>query len=367
MDLLQSGVDELCRRQLQLLDRAAPSDVAGTHDRQSRATGAGLMAFSRLQSRSSTLGTFVTQLVDLLADDGRYRFLEAIPDGPVTAMARAAALERAVLGTVTPEVEELALQLAVFTLLLDGLLDEVPGELVPAATWLAAAMEPQSWGRPLPAPPDGLSPLASTLCQLATSVITTITAGDAWRRDPLLRAEFSTAASLAFSAELASVDITFGGRARVDDVQSRVLGKSTYPIWCGALLPFCVHGWPTGLDPIAFRSLAERIGAFGGWIDDVVDVAEDLRSDRWSTVLIEIDALAQQLGVARSAADPRPTLAAVLASPLVIDRLAEGGLRRWQAVIDELEKLGLAAEHIRPALYDMARACLGNRSQRLSA
>ena len=54
--------------------------------------------------------------------------------------------------------------------------------------------------------------------------------------------------------------------------------SQTAPIWAGALIPACVHGWPPGIDPSAFAGLARSIGAFGGWVDDVVDVVEDLHA-----------------------------------------------------------------------------------------
>lgn len=358
MDLLQLRVDALKRRQLAELTSRSPDDFAGSSRRLGIATATGLAALSRLQHQHAWLGPLTERLTGLFYAGPRYAFLDAIPDAPVLSMARAVALERVVLGTQTEQVEELALQLGLFTVLLDGLLDEVPDELALASAWLSGVMDPGTWDAPLPAPPRDLSPLAEALALLATATISTVTAMPGWRRDKVVREQFSQATRAAFAAELASADLTCSSGGPSPETVTRILAKSTHPIWCGALLPLVVHGWPDGLEPTAFRDLSVVIGTFGGWVDDVVDVAEDLRANRWSMALIELDRVAGAFNLDRANGDPRPAIVAALDSSLAIELVADAGGRRWDAVVTGLAGLGLPPDEIRAALCDMAGSCL---------
>ncbi|WP_369069564.1 hypothetical protein [Kineococcus terrestris] len=368
MDVLERTVDHLRREQLRALAQHLPGPFADSDQRVAHATGAGLAAFTRIQTRSAWLGPFVDQLSGLMAVERRYRFLDAFPEAPVISMARASALEHAVFGDTTPEVEELALQLGMFTVLLDGLLDEVPDELAPVAGWLHRAMDPDGWadGAPL-APAPSRSLLADALCRLASSVIATVVGGRAWCDDAVVREQFTQATRAAFAAELASVDLTASRGAPGGEVLERVVGKSTHPIWAGSLVPFCVRGWPPGLEADAFRDLAFAIGRFGGWVDDVVDVAEDLRADRWSAVLAVVADCAAALGATHPGADVRPAIVRVLGAPLVVEVVAARGVALVREVEDGFAHLDVDASTVLPVLCDMARQSLTSGLARVVA
>ena len=71
--------------------------------------------------------------------------------------------------------------MGMFTLLLDGLLDEAPSDLAIASTWLRNAMNPQNWGG------AGLEefrcptlPVTDALCWLTKSIVDTVTTSAGW-------------------------------------------------------------------------------------------------------------------------------------------------------------------------------------------
>ncbi len=349
----------LGRRQLDALQSVVPDGSIGRNRRIRAATVDALAILDRLSLRADWLLPLVEDLSRLAAEDSRYRFLNAIPDGPVLALSRAVALEEALFGSRSDAVAELALQMGMFTLLLDGLLDEVPADLAIASKWLRYAMNPQQWGG------SGIEefrcrelPVTDALCWLTKSIVDTVSASRGWR-DEVVREQFSSATVSAFAAELHSVALaTMGDGPPPDDLRDSILAKSTAPIWAGALIPACEHGWPTGIDPFAFEGLARSIGAFGGWIDDVVDVAEDLHAGRWSLVTLEI-----YLGIGPRSAnelgrDSRSVVAKALCSTMVHARIASIGAEQLKHISQSLTILGSDTSGVLLALSDMADACL---------
>ncbi len=178
--------------------------------------------------------------------------------------------------------------------------------------------------------------------------------------DPRAREEFTRATHAAYATEIQSVSCRItDDQAPLQDQRERVLGKSTSCIWAGALIPTVVHGWPDGIDPDAFERLARSIGAFGGWIDDIVDLADDLKADRWSMPLFEILTMVSLLdNNARPEPDIRRSLADGLTHPLIAGRLPFVGTLRLIAVRDALREAGIDERHVLPVLADVAEACL---------
>lgn len=358
MDPLQSIVRGLRIDQLDALIAESGGSFSGREARMAAATTTGLDLLAGLRRDDPMAARLMDVVGALPGDDTRMTFLDAIPDGPVLSMMRALALEATIFGDASRDVAELSLLMGTFTLLLDGLLDEAPGELAPLAPWLDGIMRGQAWAdAPLAPPPvevtRTLHPVASLLVTITTVIIGRVTSHAGWG-DPVVRAEFRAASRAAYEAELASVDLSLG-REPSPSIHDRVVEKSTTCIWAGALLPCCVHGWPSGLDPRAFERMARAVGRLGGWVDDVVDVLEDVRGDRWSAVLLEMDAAARTLGITGT---PHARLARALQSPFVARHLTTVGVERWRAVERALEAANLAPDAVVPAMADMAFACL---------
>lgn len=361
LDPLQVSVDGLRRRQLAALRGELPDTFEGHRRRLASATLTGLSIIGELTDAAPHLQQLVTEVATIAERDPRFSFLNALPEGPALSMMRALALERATFATETPEVARLALLMGMFTLLLDGLLDEAPETLRPLRSWLDATMDPDAWdaGRtPRPPEPSG-HPVADALCWLAAETIATLTHQPGWRDDALVREQFAAATRAAYRAELASLDCRMSDNpAPLADVEQRVLAKSTAPIWAGSLIPFCVHGWPASIDPAAFAELAGEIGRFGGWLDDVVDVAVDLRADRWSMALLTLHAIVRELRPAANGHDPRLPIVELLGFPFVGEHVAELGVARLRAVRAALAANGIAEDALLPVLADVATACL---------
>ncbi len=358
-DPLQVVVDDIRLRQLDAIRGELPDVFEGHAARLSAATATGLGILSRLAKQHPQANALVTELVGLAASDARFAFLHAIPDAPVLSMMRALALEQAAFGEATDEVAEVALLMGVFTVLLDGMLDEAPAELAPVAPWLDDVMRRQDWaeGGGVPRPPASTGSVRHSIADLtiwlAAEVIRRITAQPGWANQTV-RAEFRRASLAAFAAEMRSADLRISAGA-TPEVRYGIVEKSTACIWAGSLVPFCVHGWPGGIEPQLLEAFARAVGTYGGWIDDTVDILVDLRGDRWSAVLLELDLGAEMLGVNGT---PYQRLGHALRTPFLTRRLPNAGLDRLRTVRAALRPLTLPEETLLPALADMTYSCL---------
>ena len=365
---LQVLVDDVKTRQLDAIRIELAGVMSGHAGRLSAGTRMGLEIMNRVAQQHTNAGLFVRELVSLAATDDRFAFLRAIPDGPVLSMMRALALEQTVFSETTDAVAELALLMGLFTVLLDGLLDEVPDELAPIKSRLDDVMLGQSWGDarrslPLSEAAESSHPVAELTVWLANEVVRRIVTQPVWQRDDILRREFRAATAAAYTAEVRSTAMRISTGARAD-AGERVIEKSASCIWAGALIPFCIHGWPTDIDPREFEALARAVGAYGGWIDDVVDILVDLRADRWSAVLLELDSAATSLG-AHGTVWQR--LALALYTPMVVDRLPHAGVARLRIIREQLRMLRLREDVLLPAIGDMTTACLTDGSDGVAA
>jgi len=342
MNLLEVLGKDLRLRQLTTLRAEIPEAFEGHERRLSEAMMMGLRLVNELADDVTWLQKLIGDLVTVAERDPRFAFLDAIPEAPILSMTRALALERSVFGDETREVAELSLLMGMFTVVLDGLLDEAPLDLQPARAWLDSVMGASRWGDGQPLPDMGVveHPVTEALGWLTRELTHRLVMQDGWQRDALVRQQFSAAAQSSYSSELESAHCRITDQtATIADSRRRILAKSTAPIWAGALIPFCVHGWPSRINPVEFAELARSIGAFGGWIDDVVDVAVDLHSDRWSMVLLELNDIAQALTAAPRRDDPRPTIVDALRIPFVAGRLASIGRDRLRTI-----RMGLAKQ-----------------------
>lgn len=356
IDTLGLVVHDLRLRQLDVLLAEMPEAFADHEIRMSAAMTNGLAIVHDLAESQPQLRDLMTQIVVLADQDPRLSFLQAIPEGPILAMMRATALERALFDTETREVAELALLIGIFTVMLDGMLDEVPEMSRPIKPWLDRTM---SLDLEHLEPPAGLHPVAAALVWSVSTATGRFSRLSGWQ-DPLSRREFTRATAAAYATELESVSCRITDRAVLPAHQrSRIVSKSSTCIWAGALIPTLVHGWPSNLDPRRFESLAKAIGEFGGWIDDIVDLDVDLKADRWSMPLLEIFDMVALFDVrALDARDRRMVLAEGLQHPFIAGRLPGLGRDRLNRVRDALDELGIPEGFILPTMADVARACL---------
>jgi hypothetical protein len=361
MDLLDVLGKDLRCRQLNALRDEMPEAFEGHDQRMSKATVAGVRMVHELAGHSASLQALMGELVTIAERDPRFAFLDAIPEGPILSMTRALALERSVFGVETRDVAELSLLMGLFTVILDGLLDEAPAELQPSRAWLDSVMEPTRWAgsRALPELASGDHPVIRALGWTTREVIHHLVVSEGWLHDGKVREQFSLATRAAYSSEIDSADCRITGKvATIADSRRRILAKSTNPIWAGSLIPFCVHGFPERIDPETFADVAKAIGAFGGWLDDVVDIAVDLRADRWSMVLLELYDIAQSLPGVRCLEDPRPAILSVLSVPFIAGQIASFGISRLETIRSGLRTMGIAEADMLPAIADVAQACL---------
>lgn len=356
LDTLDFAVHDIRRRQLDVLMANLPAAFNDHQARMSAAMSSGLLIVNDLAEEEPNLRELMTRIAVLAEHDPRLVFLQAIPEAPVLSMMRASALEREIFDKETRDVAELALLIGLYTVLLDGLLDEAPELLRPIKPWLDNLMTLELVAGP---PPSTSHPVTDALVWAGARAVSRLPGLPGWA-DETTRNEFRRATRAAYDSELASVSCRISdGNTSIRDHTGTVLEKSTSCIWAGALLPFVVHGWPASIHPHAFESLAKSIGAFGGWIDDIVDLSVDLRADRWSMPLLEIYNLTSLLDARLdNGGDVRQVLAESLQHSLIAGRLPALGLSRIDRVRDCLTANGIPEARILPVLGDVARVCL---------
>jgi hypothetical protein len=355
-DNLELIVHDLRVHQLDALIGTRPDAFTHYFERMSRATTEGLAIVNEMAIHRPELRTLMSQIVSLAETDRRLGFLDGIPEGPLLAVMRARALERAIFDIETEEVARIALLIGIFTVLLDGVIDEAPEIFATIQPWLDQTMNLAS---PPPEPPANLHPVAQAIVWSATSAISGLAKTTGWR-DPTARAEFVRATKAAYQTELVSTTCLISDRSvPPGEMRKRIADKSTACIWAGALIPMVVHGWPEGIDPAGFEELARTVGAFSGWIDDIVDLGIDLRADRWSMPLLEIYDLVTEFdpGVVQRSS-PGSIVYDGLLHPWIGKRLPGLGVLRWQAVCGAMEALGMTDDVIVPVMADVARAAL---------
>ncbi len=355
-DTLELTTQSMRIRQLDALMAVRPDAFEDYYRRMSRATTTGLAIVHDLAADRPELHSLMSQIMSLAETDRRLTFLQAIPGGPILASMRATTLERAMFGTETEPTARIALLIGIFTLLLDGVIDEAPEIFATIQPWLQRTMTLEQ--RPED-PPGDLHPIATAICWAAASAIGELAHGPGWR-DPVARTEFIRATKSAYQTELESTTCRMSDLALdVAQCRERIVAKSTACIWAGALIPMVVHGWPAGTDPAAFETLAKTVGAFSGWIDDIVDLDLDLRADLWSMPLLEIYDLVIDIDPAAARrADRANVVYDGLLHPWIGPRLPGLGVMRWQAVCDAIRAMGIDEDLVVPVMADVARASL---------
>ncbi len=361
LDRLEATVSAIRRRQFNALKAEVPTAFEGHQQRMSTAMLTGLAVFQHLNDDSVKLSELMSECIALAERDPQFAFLNAIPEGPILSMSRALALEHGIFKTETPEVARLSLLIALYTIILDGLLDEARGTLRPIQHWLDQIMDPMCWDSlDLIVHPDSTGhPVTDILVWVTTEAIHEVTRQHGWRHDPFIRSQFALATQAAYRSEVASTSCRItDGQSSLEQVRERILAKSIDPIWAGSLSTFCVHGWPEGLGSEEFAGLAQSIGAFGGWLDDITDLAIDIRADRWSMALIEIHQAAVQLLPQLAGEDPRIAMIEILPMSLIAERLAFLGVERLRLVRAGLARLGFDEDDLLPVLADVATVSL---------
>jgi hypothetical protein len=356
--------DDVRARQLQVLRARAPEAHAGHADRMAAYTSDSVGSMHRVLEASGLGSELIEAPLVLAAHDRRFAFLTVIPSVATLTVARSRALEQSLFGAASDATAELGLLLSLFTILLDGLVDEVPDALAPDVPALAAVMLDQAWattGRP---PAFGLRaerhPVAELLCGVTTEIIRRVVQSDGWVSDPELRRRFAAAARAAYLAEARSIPLrtSDGAPKNRASLAGKVRAKSVHWAVVTALAPLCVRGRPRGLGLDGFERFARALGAFGGWIDDIADVTRDLRDERWSNVLLE---LADDVS-GWPEADVRTALAYRLADPSAASYLGAIGGRLYDDTLARLRALPLDPGPVAIVLADIIEAALETES-----
>lgn len=362
-DPLEILCQDLQRRQLHALQQRVPSAYEGHQTRMASYTAQGLVTLRRIMTSTSIDQSKFEDCLALAKQDAQFAFLHDISTAAILSTARTRALERGIFGTSSDAVAELALLLSLFTNLLDGLVDEAPIFLIPDRELLYDIMVQQDWAEtctpPSYAPRQDRHPVVTLLYEVMFEIIRRIVQCKPWRDDSLLRERIASATRGAFVAESESVRCLLNETPPTDfDIYRRALqAKSVKWARVITLAPLCVRGWPTTLDADRYYQFIQQLGIYGGWIDDIADLALDLRQSRWSNVLLDLYTYLPW-PPQRLHTDLRSTLLRALTFDYVTDRLVEMGGKLYDQLMWSLDQLSINSSDLILLFADLAQSWL---------
>ena len=236
----------------------------------------------------------IASLSDLADTEARFDFLRWLPHAASVGGAAGDASEMTLFGTCSGDARELTALVQMFTLMLDGLIDDA-SEIFPQDKraslfeFLQQGLDP---GLPAaePVEPTHGHPVVAMLHQIAREWIRRTRATLGWS-DTVIAGEVRAAARAALSAEYSSALSPLEAMISPPELElwrDVLRAKSVNAVWVSCLVPICVHGWPPNLDSLACRRLASCMGTYVGWIDDIDDALTDLEDGRWSEVLLDM-------------------------------------------------------------------------------
>ena len=295
-----SGLDistahsDLVRRQLIAINDRTSQPIGGQTERMSRRANDGLETLQNVLA-----GAGVTQedrdSCRALADaDARFEFLNWLPHAATVGGAAGDATEQAIFGSCSGEPRAIASLIQLFSLMLDGLLDEAPDILAPERATLFDIMI-RGWDPDYEAPTrqqiDSKHAAVSLLYKIALEWIRLVRRTQGWCSEASVREELPAAVKAALQSEFtntASMYDVGAGRASIEDCRKVIMARSANAVWVSALAPICARGWPDNLDRRRYRRCAYLLGGYIGWIDDIEDLLVDLSAGRWSLVSADL-------------------------------------------------------------------------------
>ena len=288
------GHAELVRQQLLRIGDRAKSSRDGADTRAIRRRVLGEETMNAVLASAGLASGEIATLAKLANTDARFEFLRWMPHAASVGGAAGDAAEMTLFGTCSGEARALSALVQLFTLVLDGLIDEA-SELFPADErtslfeFFQQGLDP-TVPTPVSVESDHRHPVVTILYQIAGEWIRRTRATRGWS-DPVIARETRAAVTAALLAEYGSDFYSLEDTIPPEDLKRwrEVLRtKSVNAVWVTCLVPICVHGWPPNLDLDACRKLASSMGTFVGWIDDIDDALIDLMEGRWSEVLLDM-------------------------------------------------------------------------------
>ena len=267
----------------------------------------------------------------LIADDARFAFIAALPRSALFG-------ETVIAAASSDEADAETLNggrlVNVLVTCLDGICDETP-ELLPATLpyldRLIAALP-----GPLPDPPPWNHPVIGLTHDAAVTVARTLTSRTT-TAEPALLTLVTQTISTAYRRQIETLQVPTAGSRRSHRTE---LSVATFAV---TLLLAAVMRRLPARRAAALVAASGPLGAFFGWVDDLVDIEDDVRRGH-------------------------PNLAAAVigdqsTEPAVLTRVTDETLRRWVALAELPEQLASqgveVADDLERRLRDAAYAWLG--------
>jgi len=285
---------DLVRRQLLAISDRSSQPFGGNAERMTRRVKDGRETLREVLSAAGVTQQDFDRCQSLADADARFEFLNWLPHAATVGGAVGDATEQAIFGSCSGEPRSIASLIQLFSLVLDGLIDEAPDVVAPERTTLFDVMI-RGWDPAYEAPTrqqiDSKHAAVSLLYKIALEWIRLVRRTQGWSSEASVREELPAAVKAALQSEYintASMYDVGTGRASIEDCRKVIMAKSASAVWVSALAPICARGWPDNLDRRRYRRCAYLLGGYIGWIDDIEDLLVDLSAGRWSLVSADL-------------------------------------------------------------------------------
>jgi hypothetical protein len=245
--------------------------------------------------------------------------------------------------------------------MIDSLVDDLPKIIAPERTMLFRLLGKQGWLEPTMLPTDEeldpKHPAAALLYKLIRGWVIKVKGSPYWNESTSsIRDDFSSAVEAALSIEYDTIDCVIPANSRDynPDVRRILLEKSRNTFWIPAITPALFVGWPEGLDKTVYRACIHRFGDLIGWLDDTMDLIEDIEKGEANELLLDLYENAGKPPYATSE-EFQNMVVSWLRDDSAITKLVAKARRIYDETIQGFESLGRNTTPIQQLTTDLTR------------
>lgn len=255
----------------------------------------GILVFQTATATSGVTSDDLKRYVFAAQSDPRFAFLGGLPGVAMMYNAIGIAFQDGFFGSSSNTVGETTTLNGVIARVIDSLVDDIPKLIAPERAMLFRLLGKQAWLEPTTLPSDEeldiKHPAVSLLYKFIRGWITKVKGSPCWNDlTSSIRDDFSSAVEAALSIEYDTIDCVIPANSQDynPDVRRILLEKSRNTFWIPAITPALFLGWPEGLDKTAYQAGVHRFGDLIGWLDDTMDLIEDIDKGEANELLLDL-------------------------------------------------------------------------------
>lgn len=267
----------------------------GFHERKIEREQAGMALFQATIAASNITTEDFNRCLFAIKSDPRFAFIARLPNVAIMYSALSKAFQDSCFDASSSMIGETAALNGICTRILDSLIDDIPKIIAPEQAMMFRLLGKQGWLEPTTFPSDEeldtKHPVASLLYKMIRGWTTKVKEAKFWQLEASsIRQEYASAVDAALIAEYNTIDCVLPANSQGYDPKARgiLVAKSQNTFWMSALTPALFLGWPEGLNITAYKACIYRFGDLIGWLDDTMDLIEDIEKNEVNELLLDL-------------------------------------------------------------------------------